>query len=117
MSQYAIGLDYGTNSCRSLLVDLETGEELGSVVFPYPSGTMGILTDPADPHVARQSPQDYLDGMVEIITGALAEAKEKRPDFDPAEMRVDYFFHNGQSETSPRDVAPFLILDPEELVE
>ena len=37
-------------------------------------------------------------------------------DFDPAEMRVDYFFHNGQSETSPRDVAPFLILNPEELV-
>lgn len=86
MSRYAIGLDYGTNSCRSLLVDLETGEELGSIVFPYPSGELGILTDPSDPNVARQNPQDYLDGMVAIITGALAQAKAARPGFDPAEV-------------------------------
>lgn len=86
MSRYAIGLDYGTNSCRSLLVDLDTGEELGSVVFPYPSGKLGILTDPSDPHVARQHPQDYLDGMVAIITGALAQAKEKRSGFDPGDV-------------------------------
>lgn len=83
---YAIGLDYGTNSCRSLLVDLENGEELGSVVFPYPSGELGILTDAADPHVARQNPQDYLDGMVTIVTGAIAQAKEKRADFDPSQI-------------------------------
>jgi len=86
MSRYAIGLDYGTNSCRSLLVDLDTGAELGSVVFPYPSGELGILTDPSDPNVARQNPQDYLDGMVAIITGALAQAKDARPGFDPAEV-------------------------------
>ncbi|NNE92102.1 MAG: ribulokinase [Verrucomicrobiales bacterium] len=86
MSRYAIGLDYGTNSCRSLLVDLDSGDELGSVVFPYPSGELGILTDPADPNVARQNPQDYLDGLVEIITGALAQAKEKRPEFNPADV-------------------------------
>jgi L-ribulokinase len=86
MSRYAIGLDYGTNSCRSLLVDLDTGEELGSVVFPYPSGELGILTDPSDPNVARQNPQDYLDGMIAIITGALAQAKAARPGFDPAEV-------------------------------
>lgn len=85
-NRYAIGLDYGTNSCRSLLVDLDSGEELGSTVFPYPSGTLGILTDPADPHVARQNPQDYLDGLVAIVRGALAEAKAKRPGFDPAQV-------------------------------
>ncbi len=86
MPRYAIGLDYGTNSCRSLLVDLDTGEELGSTVYPYPSGTLGILTDPADPNVARQNPQDYLHGLVEIIRGAIAQAKEKRPDFQPEEV-------------------------------
>lgn len=86
MSRYAIGLDYGTNSCRSLLVDLDTGEELGSVVFPYPSGTLGILTDPADPNVARQNPQDYLDGMVTIIKGALAQAAESHPGFDAGDV-------------------------------
>ena len=81
--RYALGLDYGTNSCRSLLVDLETGEELGSTVFNYPSGEMGILTDPRDPNVARQNPQDYLDGMVAIITGALEQAKKADREFDP----------------------------------
>lgn len=86
MSRYAIGLDYGTNSCRSLLVDLDTGEELGSVVFPYPSGELGILTDPSDPNVARQHPQDYLDGMVAIITGAIAQAVAARPGFDAGEV-------------------------------
>ncbi|MEM6279799.1 MAG: ribulokinase [Verrucomicrobiota bacterium] len=86
MSRYAIGLDYGTNSCRSLLVDLDTGEELGSLVFPYPSGTLGILTDPADPNVARQNPQDYLDGMEAIIRGALEQAAEARPGFDASEV-------------------------------
>ncbi len=86
MSRYAIGLDYGTNSCRSLLVDLDTGEELGSVVFPYPSGEMGILTDAADPNIARQNPQDYLDGMVTIITGAISEAKANRSGFDANEV-------------------------------
>ena len=86
MKKYALGLDYGTNSCRSLLVDLADGTELGSSVFNYPSGEMGILLDPKDPHVARQNPQDYLDGMVAIITGALAQAKVARPGFDPAEV-------------------------------
>ncbi|MEM7698072.1 MAG: ribulokinase [Verrucomicrobiota bacterium] len=86
MSRYAIGLDYGTNSCRSLLVDLDSGEELGSTVFPYPSGELGILTDPGDPNVARQNPQDYLDGLVAIIRGAIEEASSKRPNFDPGEV-------------------------------
>jgi len=86
MSRYALGLDYGTNSCRSLLVNLDNGEELGSVVFPYPSGKAGILTDPGDPNVARQNPQDYLDGLVAIITGALNEAKQKDPDFSANEV-------------------------------
>lgn len=81
--RYALGLDYGTNSCRSLLVNLETGEELGSGVYPCPSGEMGILTDPRDPNVARQNPQDYLDGMVAIITGALEQGKKSDRDFDP----------------------------------
>ena len=78
----ALGLDYGTNSCRSLLIDLATGEELGSAVFPYPSGVAGILVDPKDPHLARQNPQDYLDGLTAVITGAMAQAKAAHPAFD-----------------------------------
>ncbi|MFT5855611.1 MAG: L-ribulokinase, partial [Verrucomicrobiales bacterium] len=83
MKKYALGLDYGTNSCRSLLVDISDGTELGSTVFPYPSGELGIITDPSDPNVARQNPQDYIDGLEAIIKGALAQAKENDKDFDP----------------------------------
>lgn len=82
MKRYSIGLDYGTNSCRSLLIDLDSGEELGSTVFNYPSGQMGILTEPSDPNVARQNPQDYLDGVQAIVSGALVQAAATRPGFD-----------------------------------
>lgn len=86
MSHYAIGLDYGTNSCRSLIVDLETGRELSTAVFPYPSGVQGILTDPSSPHLARQNPQDYLDGCEAIIREAIASATAKDSTFDPAKV-------------------------------
>ncbi len=82
--RYALGIDYGTNSCRSLLIDLATGAELGSAVFNYPSGEMGILLDPQNPHLARQNPQDYLDGMVSVVRGALEQAQENVSGFDPS---------------------------------
>ena len=86
MKRYALGIDYGTNSCRSLLVDLDDGAEVGSTVFPYPSGTLGILTDARDPNVARQNPQDYLDGMVAVVRGAIAQARASVPGFDAAQV-------------------------------
>ena len=51
-----------------------TGEEIASSVFPYPHGKAGILLDERDPDVARQHPQDYLDGALAVITGVLAQA-------------------------------------------
>jgi len=86
MKRYALGIDYGTNSCRSLLVDVSNGAEVGSTVFNYPSGVLGILTDPRDPHVARQNPQDYLDGLEAVVRGALEQAQAGVPDFDPAQV-------------------------------
>jgi L-ribulokinase len=86
MKRYSLGIDYGTNSCRSLLIDLNNGVELGSTVFNYPSGEMGILLDPKDPHVARQNPQDYLEGLEVVIKGALQQAKDKDPQFDAAHV-------------------------------
>ena len=86
MSRCALGLDYGTNSCRSLLVDLTSGKELGSAVFPYPSGQAGILLSPLDPHLARQRPQDYLEGLRAIVRGAIAQAKAADVSFDPASI-------------------------------
>ncbi len=86
MKSYALGLDYGTNSCRSVLIDLADGSELATQVFPYPTGEAGILLDSKDPNLARQNPQDYIDGLSAIVKGALAKAHKADRHFDP--MRV-----------------------------
>ena len=85
MPQYSIGLDYGTSSVRGLLVNVSSGEELASSVFPYPHGKAGILTDERDPDVARQHPQDYLDGAQSVIQGVLEQAAA-RSDFAPDQV-------------------------------
>jgi L-ribulokinase len=78
---YAIGLDFGTNSCRSLVVEVETGRELASSVFPYPSGTDGVILDPSDPNLARQNPADYLLGIEQTIRQGIERAKAADPQF------------------------------------
>jgi len=82
---YTIGLDYGTNSVRCLIVDVATGEELGSCVYEYETGEAGIILDPADHNLARQSPADYLKGIEVTVKGALAQAKSNK-DFDAAKV-------------------------------
>src|SRR6476469_2975898 len=77
---YTLGLDYGTNSVRALVVDVRSGAEVGTSVFDYPSGERGVLLDAAEPHLARQNPRDYLDGLVASVRGALAQAAA-RPGF------------------------------------
>lgn len=83
---FALGLDYGTNSCRALIVRLDDGVELGSSVFAYPSGELGIITDPADPHLARQNPRDYLLGLEASVTGAIEAARAADAAFDPLKI-------------------------------
>ena len=74
---FSIGVDYGTNSVRALVVDTATGEEIATAVFDYPSGDAGILLDPADPNLARQSPADYIQGFQESVRGAVREAASR----------------------------------------
>ena len=83
MNQYAIGVDYGTNSVRALVVDVATGEEVASQVYDYPSGEAGILLDPRDPNLARQSPVDYIEGFMTSVKNAVADANESHG-FSPA---------------------------------
>lgn len=75
MSKYVIGLDFGTNSCRSLIVDVTDGKELSSHVFPYPTGKDGVIIDPSDSNLARQNPADYLTGITVTINEAIKKAK------------------------------------------
>lgn len=82
---YTIGIDYGTNSVRALVVDVATGAELGTGVFDYASGERGVLRDAGDPELARQRPQDYLDGLEHSVRDALTQAAQ-RDGFDPARV-------------------------------
>ena len=77
----ALGIDYGTNSVRALVVDCATGEELGTAVFVYPSGHQGVLLDKNDHNLARQNPADYLIGLEKSVIVALEKARQK-PGFD-----------------------------------
>jgi len=83
MKKYALGLDFGTNSCRSVIVDLADGKELASHVSGYPSGSDGVLLDAKDPNVARQNPEDYHRSLVESVQEATAQAKQDDPEFSP----------------------------------
>ena len=82
---FTLGVDFGTNSVRALVVRCSDGAEFGSRVVDYPSGAQGVLLDPKDGLLARQHPGDYLFGLEESITGALAEAG-RQPDFDPSKV-------------------------------
>jgi L-ribulokinase len=83
---YAIGLDYGTNSVRCLIVDTANGRELGTAVWNYETGEAGIILDRADHNVARQNPADYLKGLEITIKQALEEAKKAEPQFSSAQV-------------------------------
>lgn len=73
-TRYTIGIDFGTNSVRAIVVDLATGEEVGTSVCDYPSGEHGVLLDAREPDLARQRPQDYLVGLEHSVRGALHAA-------------------------------------------
>jgi L-ribulokinase len=78
---FTIGLDYGTNSARALVVDCKDGREIGTAVVDYPSGHQGILLDPADHHLARQNPADYLFALETATLRALEAARATEPSF------------------------------------
>lgn len=84
-SGFTLGLDYGTNSVRALIVRCRDGREFGSAVVNYPSGHQGILLDPRDHNLARQSPADYLFGLERATKAALAQARRQKG-FDAARI-------------------------------
>ena len=83
---YTIGLDFGTNSVRCLIVDLANGNELGTVVHEYETGEAGIILDSADHNLARQNPADYLKGVEVTIKAAITEAKNTDKNFEPGRI-------------------------------
>ena len=74
-NKYTIGLDYGTNSVRALIVNVANGAEVAAAVWTYAHGKEGVILS-RDPNLARQHPLDYVHGAEISIKQALAAAKK-----------------------------------------
>lgn len=68
--KYVIGIDYGTDSVRSVVVDTANGEFTGTSVFYYPRWKKGLYCDSSS-NMFRQHPLDYIEGLEQSVRGAL----------------------------------------------
>jgi L-ribulokinase len=77
--KYTIGLDYGTDSVRALVVDTQTGATVGTAVHYYERWKKGLYCEP-DKSQFRQHPLDYVEGLeravVEALQGVGAEIRQ-----------------------------------------
>src|SRR5580693_8084327 len=84
-AEYVLGLDYGTNSVRALIVNVADGAEVGTAVWNYAHGTQGVLLS-RDPNLARQHPADYVTGAETSIKAALEAAQRSVEGFRPEQI-------------------------------
>jgi L-ribulokinase len=68
--KFVIGIDYGTDSVRSVVVDTTNGKIVGTSVFEYPRWKKGLFCDPSI-NQFRQHPLDYIEGLERSVKGAL----------------------------------------------
>ncbi|MCX5654133.1 MAG: ribulokinase, partial [Planctomycetota bacterium] len=78
-ARYDLGVDYGTESARALLVDVADGREVATAVHPYSNGVISERLPGAGTRLpahdwALQDPEDYLRALDETIPACLAQA-------------------------------------------
>jgi L-ribulokinase len=71
--KYVIGLDYGTDSCRAVIVNAVTGEEIASSVKYYPRWKEGKYCNPSA-NQYRQHPLDYMETLEESVRESIAQS-------------------------------------------
>lgn len=71
--KYVIGVDFGTDSVRSLIIDTADGTEIATAVHYYERWKNGDYCDPGT-NQFRQHPSDYVEGLEEVITQCLFKA-------------------------------------------
>lgn len=71
--QYVLGVDYGTDSVRTILVDASNGQEIASSTFYYPRWKEQLYCKP-ELNQFRQHPLDYVEGLEHTITQCLEQA-------------------------------------------
>ena len=74
--KYTIGIDFGSDSVRALIVNTQTGEELATAVHYYSRWKKGKYCDPSK-NMFRQHPLDYIEGIENTITTALSKVSEE----------------------------------------
>lgn len=79
MSRYVIGIDYGTDSVRTLIVDASNGKEVASDVFHYPRWKAGKYCNPSL-NQFRQHALDYIEGLETTVKNALAKCPKEVAD-------------------------------------
>lgn len=75
-ARYTLGLDYGTNSVRALLVRVTDGREVATAVWKYRQGEDGVILG-RDPNLARQHPEEYVRGAEAVMRSVVAEARRR----------------------------------------
>jgi L-ribulokinase len=68
--KYVVGIDYGTDSVRSVIVDTSNGSIAGTSVFEYPRWKKGLFCNPSA-NQFRQHPLDYIEGLEQSVRGAI----------------------------------------------
>ncbi len=78
MSTYTLGLDFGTESARAVLVDVTTGQTVATAVHPYADGVIDErlpgMDRPLPPDWALQNPADWIAALERTIPAVLAES-------------------------------------------
>lgn len=70
---FVIGVDYGTDSVRAVIVNAASGEEVATSVYLYPRWRDGLFCN-ASKNQFRQHPLDYVEGVENTIKKCLREA-------------------------------------------
>ncbi|MDR2747147.1 MAG: ribulokinase [Treponema sp.] len=73
MADHLLGIDFGTDSCRALIVNAGTGEEAAAAVARYPRWAGGLYCDAALARF-RQHPLDHIESMEQAVREAAALA-------------------------------------------
>jgi L-ribulokinase len=78
--KYSIGVDFGTESGRAVLVELSSGKEIASAVYPYQNGVIDTKLPiegkniPLEPDWALQDPQDYIRTFQQAVPAVLQKS-------------------------------------------
>jgi L-ribulokinase len=92
MAKYSIGVDYGTQSGRAVLVEIGTGKEVATAVKPYTHGVMDEFlpdgTTKLEHDWALQHPSDYLE-VLQVTIPEVLEKAQVSPD-DVIGLGIDF---------------------------